>query len=169
AVDHFGRLAAALARSGAPFDIVAACASIPSDEVRHSDLALRAAALCAGNPVAFEIDPAQMEAEWPNPMTSVALDRIMVELPPISATLALLSECRARVTDPVLLAVYRNILADELHHARLGWYYLAWRAPQWSRDERQQVADRAGELVMAAEQHFFRGRDAPRGSKAAAR
>jgi hypothetical protein len=66
-------------------------------------------------------------------------------------------------------AVYSSIVADEVHHARLGWYYLAWRAPAWTRAERQRVGDRAGAYVVEIEKQFWRGRDAPEGVRAAAR
>ena len=39
-------------------------------------------------------------------------------------------------------ALYTALAADEVHHARLGWYYFAWRAPTWTRPEKQRLADR---------------------------
>jgi hypothetical protein len=60
-------------------------------------------------------------------------------------------------------------VADEVHHARLGWYYLAWRSPQWTRAQRQRVADRVGDLVVSIERRFWRGRDAPKAARTAAR
>jgi hypothetical protein len=52
-----------------------------------------------------------------------------------------------------------SILADEVHHARFGWYYLMWRAPRWTSAERQRIADRIGAQVAATEHQFWRGRD----------
>ena len=66
-------------------------------------------------------------------------------------------------------AVLSSILGDEVHHARLGWYYLMWRAPQWTRAERQRVADRAASIVAEMEARFWHGREAPRGCQRAAR
>jgi hypothetical protein len=92
----------------------------------------------------------------------VELDQLMASVPAISETLAaaLIAACRDRATDPVARAMFSSILADEVHHARLGWYYLMWRAPQWSRAERQQVADHVGLRVADTERQFWRGRDA---------
>ena len=56
-----------------------------------------------------------------------------------------------------------------MHHTRLGWYYLAWRAPQWSQAERQRAADRAGAVIVDVEKRFWWGRDASVGSRKAAR
>src|SRR3982751_5379425 len=95
----------------------------------------------------------------------------MTEVAAIGETVAaaLLGGCKRRAVDPVAKGVFSALVADEVHHARLGWYYLTWRSPQWTRAERQRVADRAARLVVDVERRFFRGRDAPRGSERAAR
>ena len=51
AVDLFACVASAMALVGAPIDLVAAAAAIPSDEIRHADIALRMAGLMAGEDV----------------------------------------------------------------------------------------------------------------------
>ena len=104
-------------------------------------------------------------------LTLSDLDLIMVELPTIAETLAaaLLKACVEHSNDAVASAVLASILSDEVHHLRLGWYYLTWRQPQWTRPEQQRVADHAGELIMGIERQFWQGRDAPRGSKQGAR
>jgi hypothetical protein len=56
-----------------------------------------------------------------------------------------------------------------VHHARLGWYYLAWRADQWTNAERQTLADAIAPFVMEIEATFGRGRDAPRAARADAK
>jgi hypothetical protein len=171
AVDLFAQLASALALHGAPFDVVAMAARIPADEIRHADLTFRMARLLSDREVEVVFDPAALHKErWSN-MSLEDVDRAVVEVSAIGETLscALLGECRKRATEPALRAVYASIVADEVHHARLGWYYLAWRAPQWRRAERQRVADRAGELVMDVETRFWNGRDAPEEARSAAR
>jgi hypothetical protein len=174
AVDGFARLASALALRGAPFDIVAAAARIPSDEIRHADYALRMAGLLAGR------DPETIRLSMPRPpgagqaaaaLSDEALDLLMIEVPAIGETLAaaLLMACRQRASDPVVRAQLTSIVGDEVHHCRLGWYYLAWRAPQWTLPQRQRLADRIGAQVIKLEQRFSRGRDAPAGSRKMAR
>ena len=171
AIDLFCQLAAALALHGVPFDIVGAATRIPSDEVRHADLTFRMAKLLSGKDIEVPCYRSQIGKSWARATNIEALDVAMVEVSAIGETLscALLGECRKRATDPVLRAIFASIVSDEVHHARLGWYYLAWRAPQWSRAERQRVADRVGALVMKIETQFRQGRDAPEGAREAAR
>lgn len=170
AVDAFARVASALARNGVPFDLVAAAAQIPADEIRHAEYALRMASLYAGQEVNVEMDRSAFEAPWNEPIDMEELDLMMLQLPTISETLAaaLIDGCRRRACDPVAKALFSTITSDEVHHLRLGWYYFAWREPQWTRPQRQRVADAAGEAIQAIEQQFWYGRDAPPGSKRAA-
>ncbi len=170
AVDAFARVASGLARNGAPFDLVAAAARIPADEIRHAEYALRLASLYSGKDAAFEMQPGAFDMPWGGTTSLEALDILMLQLPTISETLAaaLIDACRERATDPVARGVLAAITSDEVHHLRLGWYYFAWREPQWTRAERQRVADAAGETVMQIERQFWNGRDAPAGSKRAA-
>jgi hypothetical protein len=160
-----------MARHGAPLDLVAAAARVPSDEIRHADYTLRTAMPCAGEAITLEIPRKLTDHPWRGELGLQELDLLMTEVSAIGETLAcaLLGACAERAQDPVARAVYGNLLSDEVHHARLGWYYLTWRAPKWGRDERQRVADRAGILVMRAEQRFWKGRDAPRAARSAAR
>ncbi len=170
AVHLFARLASALALNAAPLDVVRAAAAIPADEARHAELALRMAELCAGGPVEIHLDRATLPRDAWNPMNAEAVDTCMVEVSAIGETLAaaFIGACRAAAKDPVAQALFGELLADEVHHARVGWYYLAWRAPQWTRPERQRVADRAAGMVMQVERQFWHGRDAPAGSRRAA-
>src|SRR5260221_11349072 len=41
AVSLFSQLASALARHGAPFDLISLAARVPADEIRHADYAIR--------------------------------------------------------------------------------------------------------------------------------
>ena len=172
AVDLFARIASALAAVGAPFDLIAAATFIPTDEIRHADYALRFAALCAGREsVTVRLEERLLRPSRRRGSTLAKLDASMLEISAIGETLAcaLLGACAERATDPVAKALFDTILSDEIHHARLGWYYLTWRAPQWTARERQRMADLAGEFVVDVETRFSRGRDAPGGSQRAAR
>jgi hypothetical protein len=171
AVDLFARLASAMTLSGVPFDLVAAAASVPHDEIRHADYAMRAARALAGSDAEIDVDASALRKRWNGPMGFEELDLAMMEVSAIGETLAcaLLSACRERAKDPMMRALFSGIVSDEVHHARLGWYYFAWRAPQWTRAERQRVADRAGAVVVGIEKRFWRGRDAPASARKAAR
>jgi len=171
AVDLFARVSSAIALLGAPIDLVAAAAAIPSDEIRHADITLRMATLMAGGDVTVPVRKQLVSERYSHRMTQEELDDFMIEIPAIGETLAcaLLKACADRATDPTVKALYANIVRDEVHHARFGWYYLAWRAPQWTRPERQRVADRMGANVVEIERRFFKGRDAPAPARRAAR
>jgi len=171
AVDLFARVASAIALHGAPLDLVAAAAAIPSDEARHADITLRMAACMAGKDVTVPVKKELLETRYSHRMSQEELDDFVVEVPTIGETLAcaLLKACADRATDPTVKALYANIVRDEVHHARFGWYYLAWRAPRWTQAERQRVADRMGLHVVEVERRFWKGRDAPKGQRTAAR
>ena len=171
AVALFSRIAAGLVHVGAPLDLIALASRIPSDEIRHADYALRAAARFAGRDVNVPFNRTFFEKFWEKKLEIGDLDLMMLEVSAISETIAatLLTACKEGATEPMSRAFYATVLADEVHHARLGWYYLAWRAPQWTRAERQRVADRAGEYVVDIERRFWSGRDAPRRHLASAR
>jgi hypothetical protein len=171
AVDLFAHLASAMTLNGVPFDLVAAASMIPHDEIRHADYAMRAAQALAGDDAHIEFDAAALRKRWERPATLEELDYTMMEVSAIGETLScsLLSACRDRAKDAVLRAVFSGIVSDEVHHARLGWYYFAWRAPQWTRAERQRMADRAANVVLGIERRFWHGRDAPPAAQKAAR
>ncbi len=172
AVDLFSRISAGLVANGAPIDIVAAATRVASDEIRHCDYAFRMAALCLGkDDIAIEMHRHRADARWERALDLETLDHMMIEIPAIGEGLAcaLLAASRDRASDPVVRPFFTSILGDEVHHTRLGWYYLAWRAPQWSTAERQRAADRTGDVVVDIEKRFWWGRDAPAGSRKAAR
>src|SRR5262249_47554569 len=149
AVDLFARIASALSLNGAPLDIVAAATRIPTDEARHADYALRMASIFEGRDVSIEVDRAAANGRWKASLEIEDVAALMLEIAAISETLAaaLIGACRDRASDPVPRALFASILGDEVHHARIGWYYLAWRSPQWTLAERQRAADRAGAQV----------------------
>jgi hypothetical protein len=172
AVDLFSRIAGGLAINGAPIDLVAAATRVATDEIRHADYAFRFASLLrASDDVVIDVRSKRAEERWGRKLDLETLDRMMIEIPAIGEGLAcaLLAASRERASDVVARPLYDSILADEVHHTRLGWYYLAWRAPQWSAADKQRAADRAGEVIVEVEKRFWWGRDAPAGSRKAAR
>jgi len=166
----FARVLDAMILCGAPFDLLAEAAQAPLDELRHADHALRIATLCGAEegPWSFareRIDPARSHAH-----ALLELDAVLVDVSAIGETIAaaLLGESQHRARDPVISAALTAIAADEVHHARLGWYYLAWRAPQWTLEERQRVADHAAAVVADVRLRTVTGHDAPPGAEDAA-
>ncbi|HTQ02451.1 MAG TPA: ferritin-like domain-containing protein [Polyangiaceae bacterium] len=171
AVGLFSQITAGLAFTGAPLDIVAASTRVGSDEIRHAEYCLRMAELCTGGPVSVRIEHEALRASVPAATNLANVDFLVFKYAAIGETLAaaLLTECRRRATDPVTRALFGSLAADEVHHARLGWYYAAYRAPLFTLAERQELADRVAEFVMGIEEEFWFGRDAPRSARGAAK
>src|ERR1041385_5832877 len=170
AVGLFGRIASGVAMAAAPFDLVAAATRISSDEIRHADYCTRFASLCTGADVELSIQRKALEEAAPDLPGVEDVDFLVAKYAATGETLAaaLLLACRKRARDPVARSLFRSLLGDEVVHARFGWYYLHWRAPQWSTAERQVIADRLGELVADIERSLWYGRDAPAEARSAA-
>jgi hypothetical protein len=170
AVAAFSQLTAALALVGAPFDLVSASTRAAADEMRHAELALRMAILCRGRDFGVRVDRAVLDRRFAKKLSLHDIDLLMVEVPVLGETMAaaLLMATKKIVRESVAKAITLQLVADEVHHARLGWYYMHWRAPQWTRAEKQRVANRAGELVASTEYRFWLGRDAPKKHRPAA-
>ncbi len=159
AVTVFSRITASMALHSIPWDFISAASRVATDELRHADYAAHFAEVCAGRPVTLKLPHYAVDS---TPLTLPELDRIVLELAAIGEAFAcgLIAACLERAEDPVARAFFGNLLRDEVHHARLGFHYLAWRAPQWSQKERQALADAAGKIVMEVEPRFCRGRNA---------
>jgi hypothetical protein len=163
AVALFAQLTASLALNHAPIDFVAASARVGSDEIRHADYCLRMAGLCQGSAVTVDVPSAALASDIPHSLSLAELDFLMLKYTAVGETLAaaLLTECRRRASDPVLHALFTSIVSDEVHHARLGWYYAKHRAERWSAEQRLELSARVAEFVIGIELEFSRGRDAP--------
>ncbi|HEX6764397.1 MAG TPA: hypothetical protein VF103_02945, partial [Polyangiaceae bacterium] len=74
-----------------------------------------------------------------------------------------------RARERLSRAVLTSLLSDEVHHARLGWFYVAHRSAQWTLAERQRLADRVSAFVVTIERDFWMGRDAPPAAARSAR
>jgi hypothetical protein len=159
AIGLFGRLGAALDGFGAPREFVLAATAAAHDEARHAQYCEEFAVRCGFDPGVLTAAASSVE---PEPSSALELDIAMLRSVALSETLAaaLLMACRRVAREPVARALLTTLIADEIHHARLGWYYAANRAQQWSPTERQQVADALAEPVLHIEYEFHFGRDA---------
>lgn len=159
AIGVFCRVASSMAMHGVPLDLVSAATRATTDELRHADYASRFAGLCGGKEVVMRVPKASFDG---GVLTMRELDLFVLDLLAIGETLAcaLFSTCLDQATDPVAQVYFGNLLRDEVHHARLGWHYLAWRAPAWTKEERQRMSDFAGAAVIQMEPRFSRGREA---------
>lgn len=164
AIEVYARLTSAMTLAGLPIDLVTASGHICTDEARHADYALKMAGLLTDDEVTVPIDKDSLQNHWKDGASLEQIDETILHVAAISETVAcaLVAACLERATDKTARTVLANVLADEVHHAHFGWYYLAWRSPQWSRPERQRLADRMATNVMAMERRYWEGRDAPR-------
>ncbi|HTQ06076.1 MAG TPA: ferritin-like domain-containing protein [Polyangiaceae bacterium] len=171
AVGLFSKIATAMTAAGAPFDLVYAATVASGDEARHAEYCLRMAALSRGEDASLAIDPAEFGQHLAPIASEEELDVTLVNAVAVSETLAtaLLTACQRRASDRLSRSLLTAILSDEVHHARLGWYYLAHRAPRWTTAERQRLADAAADVVVGVEEEFWVGRDAPASASGAAR
>jgi len=159
AIGLFARLAAALDGFAAPREFVLGATAAAHDEARHAQYCEELAVRCGFDASALPAVSAPVE---PEPRSLLELDVAMLRSVALSETLAaaLLMACRRVARDPVARALLTTLIADEIHHARLGWYYAANRSPAWSVNERQHVADALAEAVICIESEFHWGRDA---------
>lgn len=171
AVGLFAKIAAAMTAASAPLDLVYAATVASADETRHAEYALRMASLIGGKEAALSLDPVPFNAHLAPIRNHEELDLTLIHAVTISETLAtaLLTACQRRASDRLSRSLLTSVLSDEVHHARLGWYYLAHRAPKWSTAERQRLADAAAEIIVRVEEEFWMGRDAPRCASSGAR
>jgi rubrerythrin len=171
AVQFYGQLTSEMALAGLPLDVVTGSASICTDEARHADYAMRMARALTGEDIPVRVEKGALEAPWKKDVTLEDIDDAVLHVAAISETIAcaLVTANLERATDATSIALYANLLADEIHHARFGWYYLSWRSTQWTRAERQRLADRMAVNVVGAERRYWVGRDAPDAAAPAAR
>jgi len=171
AIGLFAEIAAGLTFTGAPFDFVYAATQVSADETRHAEHCVRMARLCAGIDLPIAIDARGLHTSLAPLVDVEEVDFAMVHHVALSETLAvaLLTACQRRARDRLSRALLTSLLSDEIHHARLGWYYAAYRSPRWSPAERQVLADRTAEFVLSVEEEFWMGRDAPAASAVSAR
>jgi hypothetical protein len=170
AIAQFASLSTGLTLHAAPLELILGATRASSDEARHTDYCLKMAELC-GNAAPVQLSRASLEANVPASLTLAELDLAMLANCAVAETLAtaLLTACRNQASDPVARAFMTALVADEVHHARLGWYYAAYRSASWTQPERQRLADRMAETVVGLEREFWMGRDAPPGFEAQAR
>jgi hypothetical protein len=126
ATARFARMAVELAGVGASPGVVQGTADASADERRHRDLCAKVAAKW-GEPDALNHEP------LPNRIGRSGMDvrdRLLWEMVAvccISETMntALMTRCLEVARDEEIRATLRELLEDEVRHARLGWAHLA--------------------------------------------
>lgn len=130
AIGIFNLFALDLLAAGAPAEVLSGVCRAALDEVRHAELMAKLASCYSGAP---EAPPPGIPplSEDPSITLEQQAAREALHLCVGSETFSavLLQEKRERAGDPVVRDVLGVLIADEVHHARLGWSYLgAWLA-----------------------------------------
>ncbi len=123
----FAYIAQTLAAAGGHGDMVALARRAVSDEVRHAELCARVAAAYADAPLP---PPRKLEVTIPRHAGAHrALRRVLhvVGMSCFNETIgsAFLELCRDRATATLVRAALRELLTDEIDHARIGWAFVA--------------------------------------------
>src|SRR6188768_823974 len=123
----FAQLHAELHLFGTPEEVLALAARAVDDEAYHAELCRLTAELYLGEPV-FVLAP----SETPPPAFPVCSPRVQRALfaalhSAVNETIAVtyLSACLAEAQSEVARRVLKELLSDEVRHARIGWAVLA--------------------------------------------
>ncbi|HMF42209.1 MAG TPA: hypothetical protein VKQ32_16155 [Polyangia bacterium] len=153
----FAEIAAGLLAAGAPIDVIAAASDFAVDEIVHCELAARLAA-ALGGAVALEVDLARL-VRPPGaraPLLAVAERIVRTCCVGEALTVPVLNAARRAAASPLFEAALSGIVADEAHHAQLGFWFLDWAAPRLSDADRAHLAG-AAEGALAAFAPLFGG------------
>jgi hypothetical protein len=112
--------------AGVPPAVLSHACRASLDEVRHAELFTRLAALYSGEEVAPPPGIPPMP-DIPSMTMREQVAREALHLGVMSETYSSVSltAIRDRATDPVVRQVLGVVLADEVHHARMGWAFVA--------------------------------------------
>jgi len=136
----FAQLDAELRLFGAPEEVLALCRRAIDHEAFHSELCQLMAELYLGKPAPLTALP-----EPPRPSFPVCSARVHRALfaamhSAVNETLAVtyLAACLADAKSEAVRRVLKEILSDEVRHARIGWAVLG--SPKLSADDRAAIA-----------------------------
>jgi len=122
----FASLTRALVGLGAPHEIILPCAQAVADEVRHAEICIRVARAYwpeVGRPDASTVtEVPALEATGGTGAIYFAVQQSCVNE---GIATVYLQRCIEDANRPLVRAALRDILQDEIHHARFGWSLLA--------------------------------------------
>ena len=146
----FAEVAAALLAAGAPIDLVAAAGDFVVDEIVHTEAAARTA-IALGGAVALEIDLERLvrPARAADPLIRAAEMVVRVSCVGEAMTVSMLKLSRRVAGSALIDAVLGRVIADESHHAQLGWWFLDWAEPRLDGDSRAHLGRTAGDALSA--------------------
>jgi hypothetical protein len=127
AVSTFSVLSMDMCAARAPADVLSLIHRAAIDEVRHAEYCCQLASIYSGQE---EMPPgglSDLPDDPKRPRREQALaNALLVSCVAETYATVVLNAMRDDVTDPVVSVVLKNIYADEVVHARIGWSYLAY-------------------------------------------
>ena len=112
--------------AGAPAEMLSGACRASLDEVRHAEIFARLASLYSGKSETPEPGIPAMPDDASVPMRDqIAREALHLSVFAESYSAVLLGELLDRAKDPTVRAALGVVLADEVHHARMGWAMLA--------------------------------------------
>ena len=115
-----------LLAAGAPAEVLSLACRAALDEVRHAELFARLTTIYSGVP---ETPPPGIPPLSEDPTIpidhQVAREALHLSVGSETFSAVLLAEKREHAEDPVVRDVLGVVIADEIHHARMGWAFLA--------------------------------------------
>jgi len=138
----FAALIPQMMRAEIDADHQAAVAEMISDELRHARLCAAAALALGGDPRA-ELPPLTAVPEHldASPLEAVLRNVISISCLSETVAVALIDGERLRAGPPALADLLKEILADEVGHARFGWRLLDELGPQIDDGMRLRLGD----------------------------
>jgi hypothetical protein len=146
----FAEVAAALLAAGAPIDLVAAAGDFVVDEIVHTEAAARMAT-ALGGAVGLEVDLERLVRPpvGVDPLVRAAELVVRTSCVGEAMTVSMLKLSRRVAGSALVDAVLGRVIADESHHAQLGWWFLDWAEPRLDGEARDHLARAAGAAVRA--------------------
>lgn len=136
----FAQLDAELRLFGAPEEVLALSSRAVDDEAFHSELCRLTAELYLGEPAPLTALPEPPPPSFPVCSTRVQRALFAALHSAVNETLAVtyLAACLADAKSEAVRRVLKEILSDEVRHARIGWAVLA--SPKLSAQDRSAIA-----------------------------
>jgi hypothetical protein len=146
----FAVLARELFETGADAPVMTICARAVSDEVRHAEICRLLAERYGDREVPWPSPgpvPMPLHADAPEPLRPTLRAVAMGCINETIAT-AWLDACLKDATSPLARAAIRELIADDVHHARLGWAHLG--SPRVTTETRSAIAAWLPRLLKTA-------------------
>jgi hypothetical protein len=163
-----GQLVEIMGRANVPLDLWAIAASFPLEELLHVELCSRVTMrLGGGVPIVYDPDDLVLSFE-PGLTPLQRANELIVRVCCVGEvfSLPMLVASMRAATNPLIRAVYEQIVRDEAMHGKLGWMYLDWIAPSLDDDERARLG-RAANDTAAGMRRLWEGRFNPTSEQAA--